>query len=87
MKKLILFILLFTFSFSTAQKKELRNANKFFVSGEYASAIDLLDSAKDLFDSSDDKIIQDRMDKWITFYKAVTEQYNEIEIIWHTKED
>lgn len=56
MKKLILFILLFTFSFSTAQKKELRNANKFFISGEYASAIDLLDSAKDLFNSSDDKI-------------------------------
>ena len=56
MKKLILLILLFTFSFSTAQKKELRNANKFFVSGEYASAIDLLDSTKDLFDSSDDKI-------------------------------
>ena len=56
MKKLILLILLFTFSFSTAQKKELRNANKFFISGEYASAIDLLDSAKDLFDSSDDKI-------------------------------
>lgn len=56
MKKLLLLILLFTFSFSTAQKKELRNANKFFVSGEYASAIDLLDSTKDLFDSSDDKI-------------------------------
>ena len=56
MKKLILLILLFTFSFSTSQKKELRNANKFFVSGEYASAIDLLDSTKDLFDSSDDKI-------------------------------
>ena len=56
MKKLILLILLFTFSFSSAQKKELRNANKFFVSGEYASAIDLLDSTKDLFDSSDDKI-------------------------------
>ena len=56
MKKLIILTLLFTFSFSTAQKKELRNANKFFVSGEYASAIDLLDSTKDLFDSSDDKI-------------------------------
>ena len=38
-------------------------------------------------DSSDDKIIQDRMDKWTTFYKTVTEHYNEIEIIWHTKED
>jgi hypothetical protein len=37
--------------------------------------------------SADDKIIQDRMDKWTTFYKTVTEQYNEIEIIWHTKED
>ena len=56
MKKLILFTLLFTFFFSTAQKKELRNANKFFISGEYSSAIDLLDSAKDVFDSSDDKI-------------------------------
>jgi len=56
MKKLILFTLLFTVFFSTAQKKELRNANKFFVSGEFSSAIDLLDSAKDLFDSSDDKI-------------------------------
>ena len=55
MKKLILFTLLFTVFFSTAQKKELRNANKFFMSGEYSSAIDLLDSAKDLFDSSDDK--------------------------------
>ena len=56
MKKLILFILLFTFSFSTAQKKELRNANKDFIKGEYASAIDKLDSAKDLFDSSNDKL-------------------------------
>jgi tetratricopeptide (TPR) repeat protein len=56
MKKLLLPILLFTFSFSIAQKKELRNANKFFTSGEYSSAIDLLDSAKDIFDSSDEKI-------------------------------
>tara|TARA_B100001093_G_scaffold335060_1_gene319898 strand:- start:33 stop:1265 length:1233 start_codon:yes stop_codon:yes gene_type:complete len=55
MKKLLLPILLFTFSFSIAQKKELRNANKFFTSGEYSSAIDLLDSAKDIFDSSDEK--------------------------------
>ena len=38
-------------------------------------------------DSSNDKIIQDRMDKWITFYKTVTEHYNGIEIIWHTKTD
>ena len=56
MKKLILYTFLFSISFSTAQKKELRNANKFFTSGEFASAIDLLDSSKEIFDSSDDKI-------------------------------
>ena len=56
MKKLIIYILLFTVSFSYSQKKELRNANKFFVSGEYASAIDLLDSSREIFESSDDKI-------------------------------
>ena len=56
MKKLILYTLLLTISFSTAQKKELRSANKFFTSGEYASALDLLDSSKEIFDTSDDKI-------------------------------
>jgi len=56
MKKLLLYTLLLTITFSNAQKKELRNANKFFTSGEYASAIDLLDSSKEIFDSSDDKI-------------------------------
>ena len=56
MKKLILYTLLLTISFSTAQKKELRSANKFFNSGEYASALDLLDSSKEIFDTSDDKI-------------------------------
>ena len=30
------------------------------------------------------KIIQDRMNKWTTFYKAVTEQYEEIEVIWRS---
>lgn len=56
MKKLLLFTLLSTFLFSFGQKKELRSANKLFNDGEYSSAIDLLDSSKDLFYSSDDKI-------------------------------
>lgn len=56
MKKLILYTLLLFVSSSYGQKKELRNANKFYESGEYSSAIDLLDSSKGLFDSSDDKI-------------------------------
>ena len=56
MKKLIIYVLLLFVSFSYAQKRELRNANKFYTSGEYSSALDLLDSSKSLFDSSDDKI-------------------------------
>ena len=36
-------------------------------------------------DSDDTKIIEDRLDKWMTFYKTVTEHYNEIEIIWHNQ--
>ena len=36
-------------------------------------------------DSGDEKIIEDRLAKWMTFYKTVTEHYNEIEIIWHNQ--
>ena len=34
-------------------------------------------------DSKND-IIEERMDKWISFYKTIAEHYNEIEIIWHS---
>ena len=56
MKKIIIYILLLTISFSYSQKKELRNANKFFNTGEYSSAIDLLDSSQEIFNLSDNKI-------------------------------
>ena len=36
--------------------------------------------------NSTNDIIEERMDKWITFYKTIAEHYNEIEIIWHKKE-
>ena len=36
-------------------------------------------------DSTND-IVEKRMDKWITFYETIAEHYNEIEIIWHKKE-
>ena len=38
-------------------------------------------------DTDDNKIIEDRLERWTTYYKNVTEHYNGIEIIWHTKED
>ena len=56
MKKLLLYTFIYFISFSYAQKKELRSANKLYSSGEFSSALDLLDSSKELFDSSDDKI-------------------------------
>jgi len=53
------------------------------IAGVFSTSSQLAFKEHDL--SADDKIIQDRMDKWITFYKTVTEHYNEIEIIWHKK--
>ena len=55
-KHILTFLLLIFISFGYSQKKELRNANKFYNSGEYLSALDLLETSKSLFDSSDDKI-------------------------------
>lgn len=55
-KKLLTFLLLIFISFGYSQKKELRNANKFYDSGQYLSALDLLETSMSMFDSSDDKI-------------------------------
>ena len=61
MKKLTTIVLLLFISFSYGQKRELRNANKFYDSGEFSSALDLLESSKVLFDSSDDKVKSQQM--------------------------
>ena len=55
-KKLLTFLLLIFISFGYSQKKELRNANKFYDSGQYLSALDLLETSMSMFDSSDDKV-------------------------------
>ena len=55
-KNILTFLLLIFISFGYSQKKELRNANKFYDSGEYLSALDLLETSMPIFDSSDDKI-------------------------------
>ena len=55
-KNILTFLLLIFISFGYSQKKELRNANKFYDSGEYLSALDLLETSKSIFDNSDDKI-------------------------------
>ena len=55
MKKALLFLCFSLVCFGYGQKKELRSANKFIEKGEYASAIDVLESVTDLLQSSDDK--------------------------------
>ena len=55
MKKVLILLCLSLVSFGYGQKKELRSANKFIEKGEYASALDVLESASDLLQTSDDK--------------------------------
>ena len=55
-KNILTLLLLIFISFGYSQKKELRTANKFYDSGEYLSALDLLETSMSIFDSSDDKI-------------------------------
>ncbi|MCH2478069.1 MAG: tetratricopeptide repeat protein [Gammaproteobacteria bacterium] len=55
MKKSLILLCFSLVSFSYSQKKELRSANRFIEKGEYASAIDILETTKDLIQASDDK--------------------------------
>jgi len=55
MKKVLIFLCFLLVSFGYGQKKELRNANKFIEKGEYASAIDALESISGILETSDDK--------------------------------
>ena len=55
MKKTLIILCFSLVSFSYSQKKELRSANRFIEKGEYASAIDILETTKDLIQASDDK--------------------------------
>ena len=56
MKKSIFFIICLFFSFSFSQKKELRNANKKFNSGDIDGANDILKSNKEIFENADSKV-------------------------------
>ena len=56
MKKSIFLILCLFFSFSFSQKKELRNANKKFNSGDIDGANDILKSNKEIFENADSKV-------------------------------
>ena len=55
MKKILILLCFLLVSSGYSQKKELRSANKFIEKGEYASALDLLESISDLLQTTDDK--------------------------------
>ena len=56
MKKSIFLIICLVFSFSFSQKKELRNANKKFNTGDIDGANDILKSNKEIFENADSKV-------------------------------
>ena len=55
MKKILILLFCSLVSFGYSQKKELRNANRFIEKGEYASALDVLESISDMLNTTDDK--------------------------------
>ena len=55
MKKILILLFCLLVSFGYGQKKELRNANRFIEKGEYASALDVLESISDMLNTTDDK--------------------------------
>ena len=56
MKKYIFLITCLIFSFSFSQKKELRNANKKFNTGDVDGAYEIINSNKELLENSDSKV-------------------------------
>ena len=57
------------------------------IAGVFSTSSQLAFKKHDEFDLPSFPILQERMRKWLKYYRTVTEHYNEIEIIWHTKED
>ena len=57
------------------------------IAGVFSTSSQLAFKKHDEFDLPSFPILQERMRKWLEYYRTVTEHYNEIEIIWHTKED
>ena len=57
------------------------------IAGVFSTTSQLAFKEHDLEEGSHKNYNKDRMDNWATLYKTVAEHYNEIEIIWHTKED
>ncbi len=57
------------------------------IAGIFSTSSQLAFKKHDEFDLPSFPILQERMRKWLEYYRTVTEHYNEIEIIWHTKED
>jgi len=50
------------------------------IAGEFSVS---LSNDRSEFELPSFPILQERMRKWLEYYRTVTEHYNEIEIIWH----
>ena len=61
MKTLLNLILIFSLTFSFAQKKEIKKATKLFDAGDVQEAVDLLESSAALFNEADDKVLNQKI--------------------------
>ena len=61
MKTLLNLILIFSLTFSFAQKKEIKKATKLFDAGDVQEAVDPVDASSALFDEADDKVLDQKI--------------------------
>ena len=88
MKKYIFLITCLIFSFSFSQKKELRNANKKFNTGDVDGAYEIINSNKELLENSDSKVFNNYvllLAKILRSKESFEESYQKLKLIQSVK--
>ena len=88
MKKYIFLITCLIFSFSFSQKKELRNANKKFNTGDVEGAYEIINSNKELLENADSKVFNNYvllLAKILRSKESFEESYQKLKLIQSVK--
>ncbi len=88
MKKYIFLITCLIFSFSFSQKKELRNANKKFNTGDVDGAYKIINSNKELLENADSKVFNNYvllLAKILRSKESFEESYQKLKLIQSVK--
>ena len=88
MKKYIFLTTCLIFSFSFSQKKELRNANKKFNTGDVEGAYEIINSNKELLENADNKVFNNYvllLAKILRSKESFEESYQKLKLIQSVK--